>query len=492
MNRAILLGYEIGTGEPVSIPIAHLCVTGQTQIAGKTTTLEALIDRSALRALTFVTKRGESAFRQASRIRPYFRERADWQYVSAILEATLRERLKFERSWIMQVCKGATSLEDVQRNIERDLAKARGLNQSVLTTLHAYLELILPQITRTTFAPAIALSPGINVMDLSEFRLELQSLIIRSALEWVYEREENTIVIIPEAWEFIPQNRSSPVKLAAEQLIRKGGALHNYVWLDSQDIAAVHNDILRSASVWILGAQRERNEVNRVLDHITGAKPKAGDIMQLGIGEFYACHGKEVRRVYVQPAWMDAEKARAHSLGAPLPEKPMRTESDEEMAYKQKYEDLKAEFDKLQTELQTLKLAHGMRGSQSPAQLAPAPPDLDTIYAHVKTRLLQEQDPGILSLLARKPEIHIKVQRPVLEMDDSTLRGRLVRLIAEGFFDSPTTANAAFNELKRLGQPVAKPNVYREMEKLAEMRIVTLEANGYQKAPDAVVKTVAA
>jgi len=148
----IHLGYEISTGEAVSIPLQHLAVTGQTQQSGKTTTLEALISRSKLRALTFVTKRAEGAFQSARQIQPYFRERADWQHVSAILEATLREKLKFERSWIMKVCRGAQCLEDVKQNIERDLERARGLNESVLTTLHAYLELVLPQIASTTFA----------------------------------------------------------------------------------------------------------------------------------------------------------------------------------------------------------------------------------------------------------------------------------------------------------------------------------------------------
>src|SRR5207237_332419 len=135
---------------------------------------------------------------------------------------------------------------------------------------------------------------------------ELQSLIIRSALEWIYEREDNTIVIIPEAWEFIPQNRGSPVKLACEQLIRKGGALKNYVWLDSQDIAAIHKDILRSVGVWILGVQRERNEVKRMLDHIVGvAKPGIADVMELGLGEFFVCFGRALHKVYVQPVWME-------------------------------------------------------------------------------------------------------------------------------------------------------------------------------------------
>jgi hypothetical protein len=56
------LGFVVGSGDAVAIPIRHMCVTGQTQEAGKTTTLEALIGRSQLRALTFVTKRGEGAF----------------------------------------------------------------------------------------------------------------------------------------------------------------------------------------------------------------------------------------------------------------------------------------------------------------------------------------------------------------------------------------------------------------------------------------------
>ena len=54
MKGHVLLGYEVGTGNAVEIPLRHLAVTGQTQEAGKTTTLEALISRSGLRAVTFI------------------------------------------------------------------------------------------------------------------------------------------------------------------------------------------------------------------------------------------------------------------------------------------------------------------------------------------------------------------------------------------------------------------------------------------------------
>ena len=78
------LGFAVGTGAPVAVPVQHLAVTGQTQASGKTTTLEALVARSGLAAIAFVTKRHEGSFRgDHHRIAPYFRERADWQSVAS-------------------------------------------------------------------------------------------------------------------------------------------------------------------------------------------------------------------------------------------------------------------------------------------------------------------------------------------------------------------------------------------------------------------------
>jgi hypothetical protein len=116
-KSSLLLGYEVGSGKPIEIPIRNLVVTGQTQEAGKTTTLEALISRANMPAVAFVTKRGEGSFAQANRIPPYMRERADWHFVRSLLEATMRERMKFETSWIMRASKGATTLAQVQRNV---------------------------------------------------------------------------------------------------------------------------------------------------------------------------------------------------------------------------------------------------------------------------------------------------------------------------------------------------------------------------------------
>jgi hypothetical protein len=87
----VLVGFELGSGEPVRVPLAHTFVTGQTQLSGKTTTLRALVMRSGRRALAFVTKRGEEF--EGRRIRPFLPREGDapihWRLVETILASAL-------------------------------------------------------------------------------------------------------------------------------------------------------------------------------------------------------------------------------------------------------------------------------------------------------------------------------------------------------------------------------------------------------------------
>lgn len=317
MKQTVHLGFELGTGTAVDIPLKHLAICGQTQEAGKTTALEALITRAGLPAITFVTKRGEGSFQQARRIDPYFREQADWQFVASILEASRGEKLKFERAWIIRASKGAKTLADVHRNVKHAMEKAKGLSADVYLTLDAYLEAVVPQIARIRWAPGLSLSPGVNVMDLAGLSVEMQHLVIKSSLDWVLAKEEGTVVVIPEAWKFIPEGRGTPVKLAAEAFIRQAAGMRNYLWLDSQDLGGIAKVILRSVPLWILGVQREANEIKRTLSNIPAsiAKPKAADVATLELGQFYACWGKHVRRVYAQPGWLDAPIAQNVAIG---------------------------------------------------------------------------------------------------------------------------------------------------------------------------------
>src|SRR4051812_9508120 len=102
-SNNVHLGYAVPSGAPVEIPISHMAVTGMTQQSGKTTTLEALVNRSGRTALAFVTKRGEGNFSTARPIDPYFVDsnegRPYWEFVESLVASTMGQKMKFERAW---------------------------------------------------------------------------------------------------------------------------------------------------------------------------------------------------------------------------------------------------------------------------------------------------------------------------------------------------------------------------------------------------------
>lgn len=395
----IRLGYEILTGSPVDIPLRHTAVTGQTQESGKTTTLEALITRSGLRAVAFITKRGEKSFRLQTPIAPYFREPSldaetpMWRWVESIF-GTLGESVgSDDQALIIQCSRYVLKLEkhkvkgeertrvveslrepvktlaQVASNVALMLGQARGRDRKSLTRLDAYFQMVMPQITRMKAAGSLELASGINVMDLEGLTSEMQMLIIRSVLELVYSSRRKTVVIIPEAWKFIPRARTSPVRLAAEIYIRQGLALNNVLMLDSQDLANIGTEVLKSIGVWILGKQSEINEVKRVVDYIPAIPRIAREaVMQLGKGEFYVVAEGKVRKCYVQPAGMEDLQAQAIARGEDsadcwrqieprLPKAPgnpaaaQADESEGDLMYKERAEAAEAKIVELESQI---------------------------------------------------------------------------------------------------------------------------------------------
>jgi hypothetical protein len=312
----IMLGFEVGTGKEVQMSLHHTVITGMTQLSGKTTTLEAIISRANRRAIAFKTKRGESGFNNYHEITPFFQERADWQYVATLLEAVMREKMKFERPWIMKATQGTKSLREVLENVQTLRSETtKQLSENIYTALEEYLKIVVPQIEKLRFIKTLDLIDGINVMDLTEMTVELQSLVIQSTMEYVINNLHDTILIVPEAWEHIPQGRNTPVKLYAETFIRKGAAIGNYLFIDSQDIAGIDKMPLRQCNNWILGRQREGHEVERVREQIGKNKIDAEEIRSLPLGHFIAILGDDVRKVYVLPAGVPAKIGRQVAMG---------------------------------------------------------------------------------------------------------------------------------------------------------------------------------
>ena len=312
----IMLGFEVGTGKEVQMSLHHTVITGMTQLSGKTTTLEAIISRANKRAIAFKTKRGESGFNNYREMPPFFVERADWQYVATLLEAVMREKMRFERPWIMKATQGTKSLREVLENVQTLRSETkRQLSENIYTALEEYLKIVVPQIEKLKFNKTLDLIDGINVVDLTEMTVELQSLVIQSTMEYVINNLQETILIVPEAWEHIPQGRNTPVKLYAETFIRKGAAIGNYLFIDSQDIAGIDKMPLRQCNNWILGRQREGHEVERVREQIGKNKIDAEEIRSLPLGHFIAILGDDIRKVYVLPAGVPAKIGRQVAMG---------------------------------------------------------------------------------------------------------------------------------------------------------------------------------
>lgn len=321
----ILLGFEVGSGLPVEIPLGHMAITGQTQWAGKTTALESCAVRSNCASIAFLTKRGEGSFRIAHELPPYYEDHIDWRTVRSISEAINEEKWdKRERRWARSICEAGywgrvknriewdepQSLDDVLRNADKILDKLGGVPAEILHDLKTDLKTAIGEIHKLkNYCREPSLRPGLNVVDLEAHPSHMQSLIVRSFIRWVHQHGEKTIIALPEAWKFAPALRRSPVRDAAEEFIRQGAALGNFLWIDSQNISGISAVLLSQIRVWLLGRQRLKSEIEKTLDAIPDnifPRPRAGDVATLGKGEFFACFDQEMYRVYVWPAWMSS------------------------------------------------------------------------------------------------------------------------------------------------------------------------------------------
>lgn len=439
MLDKILLGFSVPKGEPVYIRLHHLAIFGMTQLSGKTTTLEALISRSGLRAIAFKTKRGESGFHSQNVIPPFYKTRSDWQYVEGLVGVALQEKVKYEpgmRSGIMKACQGSQDLKGVQKNARLLIQTSRSeFMKSVFERLVAYLDIVIPELEKWTFSTDITLNDGINVMDLTEMRLETQQLVIGSAIQYVFDTLSNTVVIIPEAWEMMPELRMTPVKLVAEQFIRKGASIGNYMWIDSQDIGGVSKIPLRQCDNWIMGRMREAHEVERILKQLLGLKIAKEEIQNLPLGHFYAVIGDTVKKVYVLPIGVPEKEGQKVAMGKLSPD----AIRDKYMGKKENEEEM-VDVEEIKKELKTW--MEQCVEQASGVILKEVAQELNEIKTRLKVKpVTYENVPGqsvILNLEEKELVVNLSKREKPIDMTTDNQLGRIMccalkDLAKEGF-----------------------------------------------------------
>lgn len=392
-----------------------------------------------------------------------------------------------------------------------------------------------------------AMQSGVSmVIDLYDVKLSKKDwrAIVRTSIETIlYENEQHggglRHVFLEEAAEFIPQRvYDGQTYAAVEKLARMGGNAGVGVTLINQRAEEVNKAVLELCDNLLLHRQRGKNSLLSLrkwleAGNVNPPKEITDSIADLPTGECWAWFrdlGKPVR-VKVWPkrsfdpnrramsraeapritgsmvdvsAWVEKMKAAldgkkpiakivvgpAAMTGTILSVAPKEKQVNEKEA--KQLRDENAALKRRVADLEEL-LNDGRTPTKAKDTLAPpvgVAYDLDTIWDDVKRRA--KTDPGVLVLLRTVPEIELKVVRQTVQMTEETLIGRLVKLLAEGFFDAGRTASAAHTELQRLGRGSAKPNVYKACDKLTEMGFLTNESNGYKAVEGMKVNVVEA
>ena len=365
----ILVGFEVGSGEPVHIDPDHMLVTGLTQQTGKTTTLNALILRSGRRAVAFRTKRGEIDMDVARRLQPFYKQPKrsrskfiDRRYVQYILEASEERKMRFEEAWIIRACERAQTLRDVYENIQRLQGDAtRAMDKDQYLKLETYFKDILPQLEEREWATTLPLEKGVNLMDLEPLSYEMQCLVIERTMDHVLARMRDVIVVLPEARKFIPLMRKTPVTGTAVRMAAEGAVLDLDLWVDSQTYSSVNNEVRKQCGTQIHGFQTDNNEANTIRG-LLGKRWGSEVVKGLRLGHFLVkTKDKRHVHVYVLPAGVPEEMGRRVSMGELRPEavaeymaeKTAKKDGEEEM-YKRRYEETLAEKKRLEEQLKEL------------------------------------------------------------------------------------------------------------------------------------------
>jgi hypothetical protein len=79
------------------------------------------------------------------------------------------------------------------------------------------------------------------------------------------------------------------------------------------------------------------------------------------------------------------------------------------------------------------------------------PDTVERLYQEFKGRIISEEPAAVLKLLQSKPRIVVEVTPRVVTYDGNTTKGRIARLMAEGWFAEPRAAAAVRTELSRIG-----------------------------------------
>jgi hypothetical protein len=515
--------FSVPSGEPVELEPFHFAVVGQTQFSGKTTLIKRLAswaERLGYKVLVFDTKETEADYAGFGREIPVcLRETTDSFVLIGLLESMFKRRLTPYYATLSRITESAKGFDDIiERAKEREAKTKSSWLKDACRVLYDLLERLKSETSKVETVPTLQLHDGINRMVINEFSLEAQQLIVKNAFEdALREYKRNLILVLDEAFKFLPQGYSSPATRSVMQVITQGAKTGLYTWISTQFLAVTDKDPLKACAFKFLGTQDHITEVKHTLDLIPEVRGKfsSDDIMKLKLGHWVLVRKRppDARIVYSAPVGVPAEDAQKVAKGELSPEQVRdrylkKMEEEDELVWKEKYLELESKYGELERNLETVKErveklqqekdeleSRYMQAKKEPAepeeisqlkkQLREATEKIEALTKRVEKdekdgKLLREfrevlgkivpteqisvgsepTAPSDISVTTEQPLLSVKAERKTLNLTDKDLHGRIALVYAEGLLPEKSFTTRQLNKImeQRFGRKEAYAN----------------------------------
>lgn len=310
----LLLGKVAGGGnlDLVFIEPFHTLFAGQTNLSGKTTTIRALLPDLVDAGYTVIildTKPTVREFEGYHEIPVCYQETMDSLVLLGLVESILRRRLTNFYATLGRAMVGAKGPKDIIINLRKLSEGKGGWVADAAWTLADGLERLQVDLERHEMVPHLQVVDGtVNVMAVNGLSDETQQLVMKTVFEEALHRHNRrTVLVIDEAWRFLPQEYSSACKRAVQDVVTQGAKTELFVWLATQFLAPTDKDAMKSCANKLLGRQDQDAEVQHTVKAIPMDVRKKFEplIMKLKPGEFiFVPKQGTTQRVHVIPPEM--------------------------------------------------------------------------------------------------------------------------------------------------------------------------------------------
>jgi len=342
--------FSVPEGEAVEVEPFHTLIAGQTQFSGKTTLAKRMAiwaEEQGYRILVFDTKETEADYQGfGTEVPVCLRQPTDSFVLIGLLESMFRRKLTPYYATLSRLSQGAVDVRDIitrAKKLEEETRSAWLKDAS--RVLYDLLERLETETAKIKTVPKLELCEGINRMVINELSLEAQQLVVKNSFEDLlraYPRK--TIVILDEAFKFLPQGFSSAATRPIMVTITQGAKTELFVWIATQFLAITDKDPLKACALKFLGTQDHETEVVHTLNLVPEARARFSkdDIMKLKRGHWILVRKNPpyVGVVYALPSGLELDLGRKVAKGEISPEDVRKrlAEEDEDIMWKERYE----------------------------------------------------------------------------------------------------------------------------------------------------------